>query len=223
MRANWLLLPLIFLLAWPHPAAARPLERAHLQATSTPLAITAPLDGQVLQGKVPITGYTALPNFRSAELAFAYTNDPTGTWFLIQYSTLPVSNGLLSQWDTTTITDGDYTLRLVLTLEDDSQQTLTLTRLRVRNYTPIETDTPPPPLPTPTPVPGQPTPEPPTPSPAPLPTRTISTSTALPANPAEISPLALAQTLAIGALAGLGLLILLGIYLGLRWLVKNRP
>ncbi|HNT24809.1 MAG TPA: hypothetical protein PKM21_10625 [Anaerolineales bacterium] len=229
MRANWLLLSLIFLLALPRPTAARPLERvlpqvtvAPVSTTSTQISISAPLGGQVLQGKVPIMGYTAAGSLQSSELSFAYTNDPTDTWFLIQYSTLPVSNGLLAEWDTTTITDGNYTLRLVATFREGNQQTVTIPGLRVRNYTPIETDTPLPSMPTATPVPGQPTPEPPTPTPTPVPTRAVLAPTALPANPAEISTLTLAQTVGIGALVGLGLLLLLGLYLAFSRWSRNR-
>jgi PTH1 family peptidyl-tRNA hydrolase len=202
MRPNWWLSLLFILLALARPAGAQPLARAALQATPPVVTLSAPLPGQVLQGKVPITGNTAIEGFQSIELTFAYANNPTGTWFLILYSSLPVADGLLAQWDTTTITDGDYTLRLVVRLADGSQQTLTLPGLRVRNYTPIETDTPPPPVPSATPAPGQAPIQPPT---ATLPATATAlppTPTALPTNPAEVSTLALARTLGIGALAG---------------------
>ena len=223
MRPNWWFFLLLIPLALARPAGARSLERAALQATPPPVTLSAPQPGQVLQGKVPITGNTAIEGFRSIELTFAYTNNPTNTWFLILYSSLPTSDGLLAQWDTTTITDGDYTLRLVVTLEDGSQQMLTIPGLRVRNYTPIETDTPPPALPSATPLPGQTPVEPPTPTPLPLPTSQPPTPSPLPDNPAEISTLALARTLGIGALVGLSLLIVLGLYLAIRWLSQNRP
>ena len=78
------------------------------------VVITAPLPGQALQGDIIITGNTSVDGFLCLRDLLWLHGDPTGTWFLIQSSTLPVENGLLAHWDTTTITDGDYTLRLVL-------------------------------------------------------------------------------------------------------------
>jgi hypothetical protein len=78
----------------------------------------------------------------SFELSFAYFNNPTDVWFLIEQGNQPVMDADLAQWDTSTITDGIYTLRLVIILNDGSQQIVTVPGVRVRNYTPIETDTP---------------------------------------------------------------------------------
>ncbi len=94
----------------------------------------------------------AASGFSSAELLFSYADNPTGTWFLIQsISELPV-DGPLAQWDTTTISDGSYTLRLVIRLADGSEIEQSVAGLRVRNYTPIETETPTPSTPTIAPV-----------------------------------------------------------------------
>jgi hypothetical protein len=121
-------------------------------------------------------------DIQSFELTFGYTADPTRTWFLISQGNGPLEGQKLADWDTTTLTDGNYTLRLIVIRQDGSQFSLQVDGLRVRNYSPIETDTP---TPSPTPAPGE-TPIPTatlTPSPTPIP----PTPTPLPANPLQMS------------------------------------
>lgn len=128
---------LLFILLFPPKVVATP------TAVANPLvAIRVPRPGQVLQGLVPIQGSTDIPGFQSAELLFAYIDDPTDTWFLIQTLEEPVAHGLLAEWDTSLITDGDYQLRLIVILENGTRVMAQVKPLRVRNYTPIETDTP---------------------------------------------------------------------------------
>lgn len=103
--------------------------------------ISAPVAGQKLQGKVDITGTTDVPNFASAELAFTYASDPSDNWFTIQVLSQPVLDSILAVWDTSFISDGDYKLRLRVTLQDGSFQDAIVTDLHVRNYTP-DTPTP---------------------------------------------------------------------------------
>ena len=142
---------------------------------------------------------------------------PTQTWFLIQEGTAPILDGVLAVWDTTTITDGEYTLRLLVTLNDGAQVETKINAVRVRNYSPIETDTPTPIPPLVTLVPAISTATPThsftleaTLTPHPI------TPTPLPTNPAVITSLQMAQTLGKGAVISIGLLALIGAYLGLR-------
>ena len=125
-----------------------PARLAHAQNEGE-LGITSPESGQVVQGTVVFTGTVTLLGFSSYELAFAYDDDPTQTWFSIMTSKIPVYDGELGTWDTTTLTDGNYTVWLQVFLLDGTVQDTTVTRLRVRNYTPVPTDTP---EPTSTPV-----------------------------------------------------------------------
>ena len=195
------------------------------QVTQEALVILGtPLPGQALQGVVVITGNTAVPGFAGAELAFSYADDPTDTWFLIATSTAPVENGPLADWDTSTITDGDYTLRLTVTFADTTQISLSVTGLRVRNYTSIETDTPTPPPPSATPLPGTPLPPTASPTATALPSATLPppTPTPLPTNPAVLSLKDIGTTLGTGAGIGIGGLGLLGLYLYLRQTLRNR-
>jgi hypothetical protein len=108
------------------------------------IKVTSPLPGQAIQGNVIIQGETNIEGFVRAELSFAYQNDPTDTWFFIRKSDTP-AKGELFNWDTTSITDGNYQLRLIVFLDDGRQSTLIIPNLRVRNYSPIETNTPAPP------------------------------------------------------------------------------
>jgi len=163
---------------------------AAAQGSAAP-AITAPADGDVVQGPVAIRGTTDVPNFASSELAFGYAGDSTDTWFQIHSSSLPVSNDVIAVWDTTSITDGAYVLRLRVNLLDGTTQDARIS-LQVRNYTQ-------PPTPTPTAAPAvtataQPAIQIPTaviisasetPTTAPV---LLATPSALPPNPAGITP-----------------------------------
>jgi hypothetical protein len=188
------------------------------EPTSTPsqVAIIFPASGDALQGSVPVSANTAVDGFLRAELTFAYADDPTKTWFLIFETDQPTSNEDLTQWDTTMLTDGQYTLRLVVTLEDSSQLAATVQNLRVRNYTPIETDTP---APTETPVPGN------TPIPTQTPTPTITpippTSTALPPNPAQLTSQDITLSLGKGALGAAAVLAIIGLYAAVRNAIRR--
>jgi hypothetical protein len=170
------------------------------------LSIQSPLSGEVLQGNVTLAGFSALPGFVSAEVSFAYEENPTGVWFLISELTQPVSGGTLAQWDTSVITDGEYTLRLTVMTEDGSIHEALVSGLRVRNYSQIETETPTPITPTNTPAPGS------TPATAIILPTTRPTPTALPTNPAVITSQNLATSLGKGALAVVGFFAFLGIY-----------
>lgn len=174
-------------------------------AAQAGLLVISPHQGDVLQGIVTIQGTSDISGFVSAELAFSYTGDNTGNWFLITASSQPVNLDVLATWDTSTITDGDYVLRLRIYLKHGITQDFLVPDLRVRNYTPIET-------PTPAPTPLQPT--------ATLaPTLTVtpfSTPTPLPPNPAVLTPMDVSKSIVYGGAGAILFLILLGITIGLR-------
>ncbi|HEX6305865.1 MAG TPA: hypothetical protein VFZ76_16835 [Anaerolineales bacterium] len=183
------------------------------QPTSTPApaSISSPLPGQALQGSVPITLILGTQEFQGIEISFAYQDDPTDTWFLILQSDEEVSGADLPQWDTTTLTDGEYTLRVDLSGADGSQTSLVVPDLRVRNYTAIETDTP---VPTETAAPGD------TPVPTSTATATITpippTGTPLPPNPAQLTTQDITFSLGKGALGAAAALALIGLYSAIK-------
>lgn len=106
------------------------------------LRVDSPRDGDVLQGVIEVVGSTTANGFQSSEVAFAFQRSEPVTWFLIHHSDQPVQDGVLAQWDTTTISDGDYQLRVVVNLVSGQKEEVKVKGLRVRNYTAIETGTP---------------------------------------------------------------------------------
>jgi hypothetical protein len=103
--------------------------------------IATPAEGQAVQGLLTIEGSASHPFFEAYDLAFAYQNDPTETWFVISDPvTQPVTNGPLALWDTSGLTDGNYRLRLRVYLSNGNRLQVIVGNLRVRNYTAIETN-----------------------------------------------------------------------------------
>jgi hypothetical protein len=182
-----------------------------VQTPAPEIPVTSPLPGSALQGAVAITGSTDLPGFQSAEVAFSYAGSGPGDWFLIQQSQSSVTGGILGVWDTSKIADGNYSLRVQVTLADGSKVEKIVPDLRVRNYTAIETSTPTliqkaqtTPVETMTPIADTATPQP--------------TPTALPANPANMNPVELGFNMILGITATVIVFGLLGLY---RWLKAN--
>lgn len=180
---------------------------------SPPVAITSPAAGEILRGQVTITGKVDVPSFVTAHVDFAYASDPTGTWFNIQTFSQPPADSTLATWDTTSITDGDYVLRLRVNFEDGTFQDATVP-LKIGNEM----------LPTPTAEPTS-TPEvdsvliptpfllaaSPTPTEVPRPT-----PTALPSNPVSLGQNQVYDSLGRGALVILGLFALAGMIIRVR-------
>lgn len=194
-------LPLVFLLFTAQDAPA--------------VAITSPLTGEILRGAIAITGRVDDPAFQSAQLDFGYASNPADTWFTLQTFSQPVLDSTLATWDTLSITDGDYVLRLRLTRTDGTFQDA-LVPVSVQNDVPLETPTA---IPTSTSTPQIevliPTPfllaSSPTPTAAPR-----STPTVLPTNPVSLNQSAIYTSLGRGALVILGLFVFAGIILRLR-------
>ena len=179
-----------------------------------PITITSPLADEVLRGTVTITGTTEIPNFFSAELDFAYASNPTGTWFAIQTLSQPVTDSTITTWDTTSISDGDYILRLRVSLLDNTFQEITVpiqigndvapstpTVIPTATLSTIEVQ-----IPTPFLLAASPTP---TAPPRPTPT-------AFPTNPASLGQSAIFASLGRGALVILGLFALSGLIIRFR-------
>jgi hypothetical protein len=106
------------------------------------ISISSPAAGATLRGQVEILGNMDVPNFASAELAFGYVSNPTGSWFTIQTFSQSKVDAPLMVWNTTSVTDGDYNLRLRVFLQDGSFQDVIVTDLKLRNDIPEPTETP---------------------------------------------------------------------------------
>lgn len=184
------------------------------QDTSS-IAISSPAPNDVLRGQVNIIGSTNLPDFLSAQLDFAYTSSPADSWFPIQTLSQPVFDSPLYTWDTTTITDGEYILRLRVFVAEGSIQEVTVP-VKLQNDTV-------PAIPTtlvPTSTPEEvailvPTPfllaASPTPTNLPKPTPTT-----LPANRVSLNSKTILMSLGRGALVILGLFVFAGLILRIR-------
>ncbi|MFN8382747.1 MAG: hypothetical protein U0V02_12440 [Anaerolineales bacterium] len=180
-----------------------------------PVSINSPQAGQELRGQVQITGNMAAPNFASAELAFKYAASTSAdTWFTIQTFSQPVADSTLALWDTTSVTDGDYDLRLRITLIDGTSQDVVVSSIKIRNdspeptvIVPTETALPQFGVSTALPVLGQAT------------STTVFTfpsSTPLPLNPASVTTSSIYTTFARGSLIVLVLFIFFSLILRLR-------
>ena len=217
----YIVIGIFALLVW-IPGNSAHTSFGYAQVTPVPyVVIVSPHPGEALQGVVDVMGHTSITGFRSAEILFGYANDPSQTWFFIAESAAPVEAGLLAKWDTSTLTDGNYILRLVVNRTDGSPVVAIVSGLRVRNYSPVETSTPTPvssPTALATSLPGSPNPTLTEPPPA---TTVPPTITPLPTNPAVLTQRDISSSLLRGA-AGTGIALAgLGLYLAIRKLLHR--
>jgi hypothetical protein len=180
---------------------------------SATIAISSPKPGDILRGQVNIIGTTSDPNFLSAELEFSYASAPTETWFPIQTLSQSVFDAPLYTWDTTTITDGSYILRLRVFLNDGTFQEVIVPVT-------LQNDAQPSPTPAPTATPREETVPVPTPfllASSPTPTEVPrATPTPLPSNPVSLDRTTVVSSFGRGALVILGVFALAGILLRIR-------
>jgi hypothetical protein len=110
-----------------------------ISASSAPM-IDSPQSGEQLKGVVRITGSTQIEGFETGEVSYAYESD-LGSWFLIRNNDQPVVKDVLATWDTTTIADGIYRLRVKVLLKGGKSQESIISGLKVQNYSPVERPT----------------------------------------------------------------------------------
>lgn len=127
----------------PSPSATNQEQRTTPEPAPASLNITSPTVGETLQGILPINILVSLPGINRWELSFAFTENPTDTWFPLASGSDPFEGEIL-RWDTTVLTDGDYVLRLRATFSESYRDVL-VGPLKIRNYS---SD---PPTPTPAP------------------------------------------------------------------------
>lgn len=180
--------------------------------------IISPTAGDAVRGSIAIKGIIAVDGFISWELTFSYADDTSGSWYLIAEGEEHTINDFLSEWDTTTITDGFYNLRLTVYLKGSRRTHFILPGIQVRNYTPVEIETP---IPALTTTPSTQTPQP-TKIPINLQSQTLlpETPTPLPTNPIEISSPEISNSLIRGALGTLTGFLILGLYISVRKTLK---
>jgi len=164
---------------------------------STNPSITNPAEGEVVEGIVEIRGSVPVENFASAKLSYAYAGENVEDWFLIANIETPKQDDVLGVWDTTTITDGFYEIRLRVKTTSGEKMDVILTGIQVANYSRSDNVL----VNTPTITPAE--------SSTQVPIQSIApTPTSLPANPATITSEDLCGTVLTGSLIGIGLVFL---------------
>ncbi|MDQ7030793.1 MAG: hypothetical protein Q9O62_13985 [Ardenticatenia bacterium] len=143
MRRVHLWLILVVAVMWAS-VTARALAQAQVE-------ITSPRSNAVLRGTVSIQGTASMPDFWKYEVHFAPgLNPPDSGWSVLIVREQPVVNGQLAVWDTTTVPDGTYSLRLRVVRFDGNYEEVYIRPVSVQNAAPLPTETP---AETPTPVP----------------------------------------------------------------------
>ncbi len=112
------------------------------QVQGDSIRVTYPGVGDSVQGIVEITGTLSTSSFNYAEVFFAYAAVDNLNWFLIGRIDQPVSSGVIARWDTTTITDGVYQIKLRVHYRDESVEEININPVIVRNYSILSTNTP---------------------------------------------------------------------------------
>jgi hypothetical protein len=109
-----------------------------LTALIPTVEVTTPQEGQALQGSVNISGTVSADGFVSGDVSYAYDTDKNATWFFISTISQPVANGVLAVWDTSTISDGDYQLKVSAKYKNGETKEVIIHQMLVRNYTMIK-------------------------------------------------------------------------------------
>ena len=107
-------------------------------ATTTPstisIVILSPIPGNVIARNVQVLGSAIHPNFLQYVLEYAPDPNPNNLWYAIGGARqFPILNDVLGVWQTETIPDGSYQLRLRVYLRDGSTPQTVVNNLRVQN------------------------------------------------------------------------------------------
>lgn len=76
------------------------------------IEITAPQTGQEVSGVVDVLGSASITNFGFYKIEMKLPDDPT--WLTLQAGNITVQQGKLSDWDTRSLSPGEYQLGLVV-------------------------------------------------------------------------------------------------------------
>jgi hypothetical protein len=104
----------------PSPRLKQPPAEACNADTPRPtIVLSTPAEDQTVTGELVIYGQAVGPNMRGYQVEYGVGNDPQG-WGLVQELVPhPVEAGELARWDTKKVSDGDFTLRVILYGPDD--------------------------------------------------------------------------------------------------------
>jgi hypothetical protein len=99
------------------------------------LYVLSPTDGQIVAGTVEVKGSVPDDDFDYAEVSYAFSDETVTNWFLIARLDQTVHDATLAAWDTTTITDGIYKLKVSVYRKNGTVNEVMIENLRVGNYT----------------------------------------------------------------------------------------
>ena len=122
---------------WLRPDAV---QAAPLQQPPRLVQITSPEMNTELRGMVPILGSASIPGFQFYKVEFGIGPDPSN-WAVIGLHDTPVINGQLEVWNTNSVPDGLYTLRLHAVRQDGNYDEFVVRQLIVANTRPTSTPT----------------------------------------------------------------------------------
>lgn len=105
------------------------------------LYVLTPTDGQVVAGTVEVKGSVPDDDFDYAEVTYAFSDESTSNWFQISRLDQTIHDATLALWDTTTITDGTYRLKVTVHRKNGSSSEVVIENIRVGNYTHYEVPT----------------------------------------------------------------------------------
>ena len=115
------------------------------------IAITSPVPGSIVSGMVSVIGSALHPQFLQYQVEFGPDPNANNLWYPVTSMIFtPVNNGVLGSWNTTSVQDGAYLLRLRVYLRDGTTLSTVSNFIQVRNGrpTPVPTATPSIPRPT---------------------------------------------------------------------------
>ncbi len=210
------------------------------QDTPALAIISSPAHDAPLFGPVNITGTALHPTaFAGYTLEYDLASEVGEQWYPVQERvTQQVQDGVLGTWDTTTVPDGIYQLRLRVYLHDGSFSEAVVSGLRIQNSQPTPMPTLGPALaapgaqpPTPGPSPTSPIVQPPSsnPQPAPGAEQARSADTGEPrllqsgSGGSRINFSRVRQAFCTGGYLALGVFAVLGLYSAVRHLSRRRP
>jgi penicillin-binding protein 1C len=127
-----------------------PLETCTESTDRPQVFITEPASGSTVTGIVSVVGTVQLPNFDRYEAQYGIGRNPQGWGWISGPHLAQVRDGLLTEWDTSHLASGSYTLRITAF---DREQHRVEARVQVHVAAPTETPTPvrsPTPIATPT-------------------------------------------------------------------------
>ena len=126
------------------PTSAPPVTFPPNTPLPVSIAILSPVPGNIVAGNVQMLGSAIHPQFLQYQVEFGPDPNPNNLWFPATSAVpTPILNGLLGIWNTTTVQDGRYQLRLRVYLRDGTLLTTVINNITVQNRvnTPVPSPT----------------------------------------------------------------------------------